>query len=454
MKKAGLMGIIILLTAIIAFYLLWSKPSNSIQLVKFQGVENAANLSKGYFDWMTSVDSTQKMNAIPAQENDLIYFISGKEDNNDKAFIMRNLHPTNQILHIRFDSLGTYLDDKLVGFSIEKDNHAVDQWLSKSSNVDLKNLQLVGVSDSLTENNFQQLEKIGKANSSLGMIMDTDDPSLARVQEILNPSWLWLTDGKVTSEMFSQWNKTDHLECLVLISAEMREARWDGMKKLKNLYIEDTDSATDAQLGQLPKWLTSLQISNSGIHNLNFLEGHTQLKELSLNFCNELTNISALARLPHLTALSLANCDSLDLEPLLGLKELKWFSPPASITEQQLGSIVHNNPDLETLALVDCSNIKSLDRIKSQHKLAYMALVSTRVVPDSLYRFKELKYLAYRPQDKKDTTHMADLQKQLPNTLVTTAEPFCMGSAWLIVFIGLIILISLIAIRVKSNFSL
>lgn len=452
MKKAVLMGIILLLSGVIAYFLLLPKSSDNVQLVKFKGMESVTNLTKGDFDWLSSIKDADKVNAIPAQQNDLIYGMAS--ENTEAAFILQLRQGNDKILNIRFDSLGAYVDDKLVTLVVNQNEKAVSRWLNTSTKEDFRQLQSVMILDSLSENTFQQLKEIGKSTSGIGLMIDSDSGYLYKLQEELKPSWLWLDNVTINPETVNLWNKLDNLKYLTLIEVKMDQVKFDELKNLKTLHIDSPDSLTLSHLSHLPKGLSNLQISNSDMRDLNFLDGSAQLDEIIVNHCDWLRDISSLKKFSHLKTLSLADCDSIaDLSPLLKLKNLTWFAPPKNISEQQLAAILNNSPAIESLVLVDCDHLKSLDMLKDSRKLSCLVLNATPMAADSLVRFKNLKYLAYGEGNSNDSLAIVRLQKEMPNTLVTASEPFCLSTGWLIVFFVLLMLFTLVAVKLKNKVS-
>lgn len=446
------MGIILLLSGVIAYFLLLPKSSDNVQLVKFKGMESVTNLTKGDFDWLSSIKDADKVNAIPAQQNDLIYGMAS--ENTEAAFILQLRQGNDKILNIRFDSLGAYVDDKLVTLVVNQNEKAVSRWLNTSTKEDFRQLQSVMILDSLSENTFQQLKEIGKSTSGIGLMIDSDSGYLYKLQEELKPSWLWLDNVTINPETVNLWNKLDNLKYLTLIEVKMDQVKFDELKNLKTLHIDSPDSLTLSHLSHLPKGLSNLQISNSDMRDLNFLDGSAQLDEIIVNHCDWLRDISSLKKFSHLKTLSLADCDSIaDLSPLLKLKNLTWFAPPKNISEQQLAAILNNSPAIESLVLVDCDHLKSLDMLKDSRKLSCLVLNATPMAADSLVRFKNLKYLAYGEGNSNDSLAIVRLQKEMPNTLVTASEPFCLSTGWLIVFFVLLMLFTLVAVKLKNKVS-
>lgn len=450
MKKAGLIVSIILLTGVITFTLLRHRPSGNVHLVKFKGVENVTNITKGYFDWLSSINYADQINAIPAQEQDILYCLPSQGE--DAVLIIQHKKQSDQPLNVRFDSLGVYVDNHLG--TLFWGSPAASHWLGTSTKEDLRSLQSVFIADSLSGSDIRPLEKIATFNSDIGLIIDSESGHLEELLQVLKPSWMWLSDLTIRAEAATRLNQMDHLHSLILTEVKMDQVSLDGLKNLKSLHIDSPDSVTFSQLSQWSGNLTSLHISNAEIRDLDFLPEKTQLKEITFNNCPLLKDIRALGKLPQLKTVSLANCDSIpDLTPLMELKNLRWFAPSKNINEQQLASILHSSPNLQSLVLVDCQQIKSLHQIRDSHKLSFLTLISTPLPPDSLIRFKNLKYLAYGVDHSKDSLSLARLQKEMPNTLVTAAEPFCMGTGWLIVFFGMLIALALVGVHVKHRFS-
>jgi hypothetical protein len=450
MKKAGLIGVILLLTGVITFTLLRHRPSANVQLVKFNGVENVTNITKGYLDWQSDIDPSNKMNAVPVGKKDILYCLPTHAE--EAALIIQNKELSDKILNVRTDSLGVYVDEHLATLNVNENEHLVSNWLNAATKEDIRYLQSVFVSDSLSDKTIQQLKEIRKYASGIGLIIDSESCNLSELQEVLKPSWMWLSEVMVSPDVANQWSKMDELESLILTEVKMDQLKLEDLKNLKALYIDSPDSITFSQLSELPKGLSTLQISNADIVNLDFLKDKSQLKEITFNHCALLKDIGSVGKLPHLTSVVLANCDSIaDLTPLLGLTDLVWFTPPTSISEQQLSSVIHTSPNIQSLVLMDCKQIKSLHLLKDAHLLSCLTMISTPMEADSLLGFKNLKYLAYGAGNSNDSLSIAKLRKEMPNTLVVAAEPFCMGTGWLIVFFVLLIALTLLVVKLKNK---
>lgn len=458
MKKAGLIGIILLLAGVITFYLLLHKPSVHENLVKFKGQVAVTNFSKGYLDWASGSGFTDTISALPAQKNDLIAFFPPDEDE-DYFLMIQNKKPEDKVLNVRMDSLGLYLDGKLVSLVLNENENAFLKWINNSKKEDILHLQSVILSDSLSDTVLKGIEKIGQTSKGIGLFLNQNSDRGFEALKYLNPTWLWL-NTELDSLMSDQLYKNKNLESLILSEGSNHQINLSRLSRLKSLQFIEPDSADLIQLGQLPKNVTSLQVISSNLKDLSFIQNNLHLEELKINHCNSLKDISSLNKLPHLKVLSLVGCDTIaDLGPLSGLKELTWLGLPASITEIELASIVNNSPDIETLILLNSRHLKSLDKLKNLNKLSYLAILDTDIVPDSLFRFQQLKYLAYGHnsndsiQSARDSVNVIALKKAMPHTLVTAAEPFCLSTGWLIVFFALLILFTFIAVKIKNKVS-
>jgi hypothetical protein len=446
MKKAGLMGLIILLTGIIACTMLVGKSSDTISLLKFKGVGYILNFSKGNFS-VSSHSVKDDVVAVPACKNDILYCLPLDSKKGD-ALILRVKQLNDETASIAFDSIGCRINDRLVFLNLS----SASAWLKSATRQDIEYLQLVGVSDSLSEDITQELKR--KANwlpSDVGLLIDSKTNYLDELQGLLKPSWIWIGNTNLTSNQINKWNEIHPVEFMVL-GESLGEINFKDFKKLDRLLLVELDSVSITRLDQLPQDISSLHVNKSRISNLDFIKSYAKVKELTFIDCASLRDIGSLNRLPHLKILSLADCDSIpDLSPVAELKELTWFAPPKNISEQQLASIVKNAPNLESLELINCHHIRSLHMLKDLHQLAYLRVQGTPVAEDSLFSFQHLKYLAYGSKESDDSTSVVKLQTKLPHTTVMASEPFCLSTGWLIVFFVLLILFTAIAVSIKNK---
>jgi Leucine-rich repeat (LRR) protein len=270
--------------------------------------------------------------------------------------------------------------------------------------------------------------------------------------KFVRPVWVFAPDIDLDANALKELYQLDKLELLATGYENLDMTKLAGLSKLKTLYISNMDSSSLDQLRELPKGILSLHIIDSDLKDLDFLKGKSRIQELTVSGCEALADISAIKSLDNLQVLSLIDCDSIaDLTPLHGLKELTWLSPPCNINDKELELIVQNSPGIESVDLCQCKNLNGLNAVKDLRKLSYLTLVETAIPTDSLVKFQDLKYLAYNTGQPGDSLNILRLQSQMPHTIVVAAEPFCMGTGWLLVFFVLMVMLALVSLGVKKR---
>jgi hypothetical protein len=295
------------------------------------------------------------------------------------------------------------------------------------------------IADSLTENCLPGIKRIAESGTHPGMLISKDQKITPELIRLIKPVWIYTGDDGSDSIAINAIYETKNLELLALEKVKINFVRLSGLPKLKSLILSGPDSVTISQLDRLPDRISSLQIIDSKLKDLYFLKPSSKLKEFNL-ISSDLQNIESLRNCEGLEVLSLIDCDSVpDLNPLSALHHLKWLAPPWNINDQDLETIVRNSPEIETLVLYDCKYLKSLAPLKRLPKLSNLSLLGTTIEPDSLVQFQKLKYLCFHSDQDTDSLNVIKLQSKMPGTLVVPAEPFCMGSGWILVFFLLLI---------------
>jgi hypothetical protein len=428
MKKFILISVIVLLVALISIYVSLNRPHTDIRLIKLKGV-SAANFSKGYFNIISGLNK-DSLSAIPASENDLLYVM---DEVGDFEFFYQPLKEDGDFLKFRTDSFGIFLGGKLISLELSLDNGSLE-WLENSTREQISFLRSLVIADSLTENCLPGIKRIAESGTHPGMLISKDQKIIPELISLIKPAWIYTGDNGPDSSAMNAIYETKNLELLALEKVKINFVSLSGLPKLKSLILSGPDSATVSQLDRLPERISSLQIIDSKLKDLHFLKPNSKLKELNL-ISSDLQNIESLRNCSGLEVLSLIDCDSVpDLSPLSALHHLKWLAPPWNINAQDLETIIRNSPEIETLVLYDCKYLKSLAALKRLPKLSNLSLVGTSIKPDSLIQFQRLKYLSFHSDQKTDSLNVIKLQSMMPGTLVVPAEPFCMGSGWLLVF--------------------
>ncbi len=428
MKKFILISVIVLLVASLAIYVSLNESKSDVRLIKMKGV-SAANFSKGCI-YIISGMNKDSLSAIPASGKDLVYVANGDDD---FQFFYKPLKEDGDVLEFRTDSFGVFLGNKRISLDISAENGSLE-WLRNCPSELINHLRSIMIEDSLTENCLPGIKRIAESGAHLGLILGKDQKIIPKIIRQIKPVWILSGGPGTDSNAMNAIYESKNLELLAFEGNNLDLGRLSGLPKLKSLILSGIDSVTVSYLDRLPGRISSLEISDSKVRDLHFLKAGSTLKELNL-IAGELQNIESLRNCAKLEVLSLIATDSIpDLSPLSGLQHLKWLAPPWNISDRDLETIVNNSPEIETLVLYDCKHLKSLHPLRKLPRLANLSLLKTSLPPDSVVQFQKLKFLSFNSDKKTDSLNVVQLQAKMPHTLVVPAEPFCMGSGWLIVF--------------------
>ena len=177
------------------------------------------------------------------------------------------------------------------------------------------------------------------------------------------------------------------------------------------------------------------------------------LQELVI-FLGSLTDVSGVAHMPNLRALSLANCKKLtDLSALSGLKHLRWLGLPPATTQEQFARICSEHPDLVILHAEGCKGITDLSPAAGLKRLQVLSVhAAASLEPVRTMASLRLLGLFARKSRKKvgwEKTEQA-LVKVLeanPDLVVVEAIPLCMGSGWILLLVPAVALAWWLAAR-------
>lgn len=444
MKKFILIAVIIFLAGVIATYLFFGESESTVRLIKLKATSGCYNLTKNYCIFSSGI-TVDSITATPATERDLISFESDE-------FIYQVKKEDGDFLNFRSDSMKVFLNDKLISVVIEKGNGSYD-WLKTCTKEEVKNLRSIFIADSIPDDCMPGIKRFAEYTSNLGLYVDNRQKNLPELIKLLDPIWIFPGENCTESGSLNAIYESKNLEMIALSAEDIDMSRLSELPKLRSVMVFKLDSSSILKFEQLPENVTSLEIFDSEIGTLNFLEGCTKLRELNLISC-PVQNIQALKNLTELQVLSLIGCDSIaDLSPLSTLNKLKWLTPPWNINEKDLEPIVRNSPDIETLNLCGCKYLKSLTALRQLKRLSNLSIVDTPIESDSLVQFQKLKFLSFDSGQDTDSLNIIKLRTKMPNTLVIPAEPFCMGSGWLIVFFVLVITGLVINIQFRKRSS-
>ncbi|MDY7035763.1 MAG: leucine-rich repeat domain-containing protein [Thermodesulfobacteriota bacterium] len=388
----------------------------------------------------------------------------------DEKGSMTLLCHEKDILSVSFSKGGDVWFPYLLGdgasCSVMRDNHrlllggeriAIDlsadptgsDWISKASAKELAALRICvlegpigGVQSPLNS----ALLKLSRTRPDMGWMVKGSE-ALRHVLNIFNPHCLLIhSNTTLYEDDLDLISNEPNLEYLWLSARELKDAKFlPSPKKLRTLVIRDWDPGETGPLPGDLNTLRSLTLSNSTIKDLSWIASLRKLDELHLVSCSDLSDISELSGFSSLKALSLANSKKIsDLSVLKNLKELKglkWLSFPPVVSQEQFDHIIRAHPDLQVLELIECKNIKDLTLLRTLARLESLVLLESEVDCAPLCDLKNLRFLALPKKAFEKTTHILELQKAQPACLIVQAEPFCLGSGWILllwpaVFLG------------------
>ena len=336
-----------------------------------------------------------------------------------------------------------------IAIDLSADSTALD-WISKAGAKELAALRICvlegpigGVQSPLNS----ALLKLSRARPDMGWMVKGSE-ALRHVLNLFNPQCLLIhSNTTLYEDDLDLISNEPNLEYLWLSARELKDAKFlPSPKRLRTLMIRDWDPRETGPLlpGDL-NTLRSLTLSGSTIMDLSWVASLRKLDELHLVSCSELSDISELSGFSSLKALSLAKSKKIsDLSVLKNLKELKglkWLSFPPGVSQEQFDHIIIAHPDLQVLELIECKNIKDLTLLRTLARLESLVLLNGDVDYAPLCDLKSLRFLALPKTAFEKTTHILELQKAQPGCLIVQAEPFCLGSGWILllwpaVFLG------------------
>lgn len=214
-------------------------------------------------------------------------------------------------------------------------------------------------------------------------------------------------------------------------------------KNLESLIIADWEPG----LGELVplsglKQLHSLTLAGCSITDLSMIEFPAMLERLHLVECDTLTDISAVSRFPELKSLGLAGSDDLkSLDPLYGLTRLTRISFPENISQKEFASVTGQLNSLETIELINCTDVNDLAVLQDLENLQLMILLPAQKLPSNLELLDQLELIILSSDLFEEAPdQVAMLREKLPLTRIVPGSGLCLGSGWLLLLLPLVYL--------------
>lgn len=124
-----------------------------------------------------------------------------------------------------------------------------------------------------------------------------------------------------------------------------------------------------------PKIENLYLINCRNITDISPLASLSHLSVLSMDWCNKVEDISPLTNLRSLKQLNLHRCDSVvDLTPLTKIDSLRVLHLPPTTTDEKLAQLLTHLPQLEKLVLKDCHQVTEVSSVAGLTNLMHLEI--------------------------------------------------------------------------------
>jgi len=395
----------------------WQPP----RIVKIEAADAWASLPLTYASWSSRKVGGWPM-AILARPGDLLM--------GEKA-IVPYLNTDGARLKLEREDGILRLGETVVSLWLSGGSKAW-QWLEGASRQELSAIRFVSLGKRVPLERLPMLWPLAARSPHAGLDFEAVKGA-PDVLALFEPRWLAAPIPAITEKPGATLPRLRQVECLILNIEDAREP---------TVFIKDLPKLrTLAILGWNPKRLGTLSVDNpavralwlsGGFANLARLKAPENLRELYLLGSKELSDITALERFPNLQILKLTGCEKLeDLEPLAGLRHLRWLGLPVNTTQEQVATIIRQHPDVKVVELLGCKKVKDLGVLKGlREPFAVVAVGDHDLEP--LKGLKTLRFLGLDAEvfDEKPEK-IREVQKALPQCVIAPCG-ICLGSGWIL----------------------
>ena len=373
---------------------------------------------------------------ILARDGDL--FMSGKDG---YFFPYRGTDGESLVLEEKDDVL--LLNGKAVSVMLSEKGW---EWLRKASIEDMASLRLLAIKKESDALDFGLLGKLAAVRPDIALYLEnlkTPD-SAARVVSLFEPRFLVIQLDVLAARFDVLEPRLTKLEVLWALGKGPSLDFMPRLPRLHTLLLGDLELAISGGIPGGSRNLRSVTLWGvKGAEDLSFLRNVTKLQELVLWNVDKLKDITALAAFADLKKLNFGGTErALDLSVLEQLPRLAWLGFPLNTTQDEFARVIASHPGLEVVELrsekvTDLSPLRSLPHLKAA------ILLQKNVDVGPLQDLKNLQYLALpKTAFEGDAAKKTEaLEKALPNTFVTQAGPYCLGSGWILLLVPAIVLL-------------
>ena len=414
----------------------------AMHIVRFEGVAESCYTYPPSFMVRTLSEGPHAVPlALPVREGEVL------SCDNDKLIFPFHESDGN-VLHLEKRDTTVFLNGKAVSVSLTEDGKGLE-WLQRATPADLVNLRMLIVASNLEKKDYPIVEKLARAQPNLGLFFqDNVQPELiAEILSRFEPRFLAVDAAVLTERTETIKPALAGVETLWLIKVDGDSAGGASLDFLSRLPLLHTLllSEWDPRItGELPKGmhgLRSLTLMQCEVRDLTFLHSLNGLQELNLWAVDKLENISSLADMPGLRKLVLLTAKDKvkNLSVLDKLPHLTWLALPENISQEEFNNVVEHHPELEGIEL-NSVNLADLSPLRQLPDLRAAVLLQGNFNTDVLKDLRGLRFLAL-PKEAftgADAEKTAALVQQLPAASIVPAQPFCLGSGWILLLAPLV----------------
>lgn len=321
------------------------------------------------------------------------------------------------------------------------------KWIEGASPAQLAALRCLVVGDTIDARVEAAARRVAAANPGVTLGLEaTADAAAARVLAGFSPRAAFVDWKKPAPEFVAALARQTRLETLIL--TEMKEGgRLDfltAMAGLRRLALFDWQPATSGPLpAGLPPLREFLAFGGDFGRDLAPLAAlPASLEELSLLECG-VADFAGLTRWPQLQLLAVMSDEqpaNLSLGDAALLPRLRWLGLPAKTTQEQFAAAAAAHPRLQVLEFYGNENPLDLAPLLGLRELQGLVIGKEAGNLSVLGEVRSLRYVGL-PKEvfEKSPDKVAAIRKALPDALVVPAQPFCLGSGWILLLAPLVL---------------
>lgn len=344
------------------------------------------------------------------------------------------------------------LDGKIISLQLNENGR---EWLAAAADEDIASLRFMEIRGDIDQPALTLLKKTARANPHVGLALDNKN-SAGQVVPLFKPKIAAGLDGESLKECSPYLQESEHLivefsdasilnklstlprlRTLTLsLGKESPQPVFPPGNRLTHLKVLSVLGMKTKKIGDISgigelKHLEELSIWIKGIEDLDFLAALTELRTLSLSFCENLKGISFLKK----------------------LTKLAWLGFPANISQEDFNTAINEHPGLQVVELIDCKNITDLTALTKLPGLKAVIIAGdTSANIEVLEQIKDLQLAALPEAEFTDgpSEKVEKLEKALPNCIIVETGA-CMGSGWILLLFPAVFLSLLLRRKMRKG---